>query len=207
MSDVVNRPDALVVLNGGFELATNGALVPNHDTQARINLGVDLARRRDVYIFAMVGGDAEHMKRYVDSICHPDDMFTSLADDTSKETIGNAHFTKTNILYPSYGETVEVVTADYHAARVKMIFEKVFGHEVIVHGAPTEYSQKMRRKLHRREVLLGMLASAVLLGVEPDEDQKREERILNWLPSYGSQKSLAITDALRKVASPRSSGS
>ncbi len=50
-------------------------------------------------------------------------------EEWSKETIGNAYFTKVNILIPNNFKKLLIVCADFNLKRVKILFEKILGTE------------------------------------------------------------------------------
>ena len=194
----MNRPDVLLILNGGVD-SLSGA--PNHDTQSRIRHGISLATDRGVERVTMVGGDASEMLAFARDLPLAKELDLS-SDQSSRDTIGNAHFSKTNLIQPN-GWGFEVVTADYHTDRVARNFSKVFGYSVTVHPVKTGYSDAMGRRLRRREHALGLLDSLVLAGVSPDQDELRERRITTWMPGYEGSRTKRLNTTLRQILSPR----
>ena len=191
-------PDVLLILNGGID-SLSGA--PNHDTQSRILHGLSLATTQGIERVAMVGGDALEMVTFARDLPLASELDLS-SDQNSRDTIGNAHFSKINLIQPS-GWRFEVVTADYHVDRVTRNFSKVFGYSVAVHPAKTGYSDAMDRRLRRREHALGLMDSLVLAGVSPDQDELRERRITTWMPGYEGSRTKRLNTTLRQILSPR----
>jgi uncharacterized SAM-binding protein YcdF (DUF218 family) len=196
----MNRPDALIILNGGVESGPHGPK-PNHDTQARINHGLRLAQDTGVKMVAMVGRSADIMAAEATQLPMSDGLSIA-CDSTSGDTLGNAHFSKVNLVKPNTW-SVEVVTADYHVPRVARNFERVFGHSIAINPAPTSYNSSMRQRLARRELVLGALDTLLVAGLTADEDDRREQRILTWMPSYDDSRTQRLNSALRRVLSPR----
>ena len=74
--------------------------------------------------------EAEAMKEYAVSERIPIDSI--LIEQDSKDTLGNAYFTKVNILEPNNWKNVLVITSDFHLERTKYIFDLVLGPEYTI---------------------------------------------------------------------------
>ena len=57
---------------------------------------------------------------------------------SSRDTVGDAYFTKVNLVVPRFWKKVLVVTSDYHVSRTQEIFSFIYGVDVdvMVYGAP-----------------------------------------------------------------------
>jgi uncharacterized SAM-binding protein YcdF (DUF218 family) len=76
--------------------------------------------------------EAEAMKEYAVSLGVPTEAI--LLEEKSKDTLGNAYFTKVDILEPNNWKSVLIVTSDFHYERTRYIFDLVLGD-----GYDTEY--------------------------------------------------------------------
>lgn len=112
----------------------NGVL--NDESAARVELAHDLfakwpgahiitsgwAYRKDSSICI---GDA--LKDYSIEVGIPQEKIT--VDVHSKDTVGDAIFTKMNVVVPCGWKTIAVVTSDYHVKRTNEIFNFIYGPE------------------------------------------------------------------------------
>lgn len=83
-----------------------------------------------------------------------------LLEESSHDTIGNAYFTKRDILEPRGWHRILVVTSDYPVVRSGYLFNKVLGpsYQLTVIGAPSDPEKRVRRdafeakslELHKR---------------------------------------------------------
>jgi len=71
--------------------------------------------------------EAEEMKTLLLELGVPDSII--FKEEWSKDTIGNAYFSKVKILKPNNYNYLLVVCADFRIKRVKFLFEKVLGEE------------------------------------------------------------------------------
>lgn len=67
-----------------------------------------------------------------------------LVDINSRDTVGDAFFTKTNLIEKKGLQRLCVVTSDYHVARADLIFKFIFGteYDITVIGCNTGRSQE-----------------------------------------------------------------
>src|SRR3989338_5334202 len=76
-----------------------------------------------------------------------------LTEEDSKDTLGNAFFTKINILEPNKWTDITVVTSDYHLERTKYVFELVLGPKYFINfeTADTGLSAELMSDLFQKE--------------------------------------------------------
>ena len=67
--------------------------------------------------------EAKAMKEYAVSLGVPEKNI--LTEEDSKDTIGNAYFTRKNLLEPNNWKNIIVVTSEYHIPRARYIFQKI----------------------------------------------------------------------------------
>ena len=110
-----------------------------------------------------------------------DSVFT---EEKSLDTIGNALFTKTDLVLPNNWERLMLVTSRTHLSRAWPIFEHVMGPDIKVVGvpAPEVIDNKLKRLVERSAGALIM--REVLRGTKPGDHQAIEERLFNLVPGY-----------------------
>jgi len=124
--------DCIIVLANYMD--AQGVL--NDESKARVEFALELftkwpdahiitsgwAYRKDSTICI---GDA--LKWYSVEIGIPEEKI--IVDVQSKDTVGDAIFTKVNVVMPQGWKKIAVVTSDYHVNRTKEIFTFIFGPE------------------------------------------------------------------------------
>jgi hypothetical protein len=108
-------------------------------------------------------------------------------ENSSHDTIGNAHFTKTRRnLAPATDPNIHVVTINWHAPRSVWTFKQVLGNHFNVSGIPSPNTHNLRETTHAVASELGAFALSlyILHDVEPDDDELREARLQKIHPRY-----------------------
>tara|TARA_B100000674_G_C37736314_1_gene866712 strand:+ start:271 stop:810 length:540 start_codon:yes stop_codon:yes gene_type:complete len=72
-------------------------------------------------------------------------------DINSRDTVGDAIFSKINFYDKYLFEELHIVTSDYHVERTKFIFEKIMPCKIIVHGGKTD--KNPNKKISEKESL------------------------------------------------------
>ncbi len=108
-------------------------------TTNRVEKGMDLYRRSRALSLTFSGGHAyespcahaEAMERYALEN-HPQDINREsiFLEPSSLDTVGQAVFTRRDIIKPHGFESIAVVTCEYQMPRVKTIFDFVYGEHV-----------------------------------------------------------------------------
>lgn len=125
--------DAIVVLGCGVR--KDGSLTVI--TQTRVDKGVKLFRE-EVAKHIVLTGHKEHWLRYTPPKSEAramKDYALSLGvskrsivlEEKARTTLGNAYFTKKDVLEPRDWKNLVVVTSDFHVPRSEYIFRKVLG--------------------------------------------------------------------------------
>lgn len=125
--------DIIIILGGGIE--ADGS-IPG-PAKLRVEKGVELLKEGRAPRILMSAKwsfwltmepprtEAEGMKEYaVELGVNPEQI---LKEESSKDTVSNAYFTRIEFLEPNNWKNVILVTSDYHMPRSKYIFEKVLG--------------------------------------------------------------------------------
>jgi hypothetical protein len=80
--------------------------------------------------------EAVVMKKYAESLGF---LATDiLTEETSLDTVGNAHYTKVNILEKNNWKKIKVVTSDFHIERTRFIFDLILGDGYEIEYVPAE---------------------------------------------------------------------
>jgi len=116
----------------------NGEL--NNETLARIELGVELFRRKE-YDFIITSGidslDDSHQKIgevVADKIIEQYSIEKNkvLVDVFSRDTVGDAFFLRRNVVLPRGISSITVITTEYHVERADIIFKNFFSPSICV---------------------------------------------------------------------------
>lgn len=105
--------------------------------------------------------EAKAMAKYLREKGIPKDKL--ILEEKAKDTIGNAYFTKKDILEPKGFRSIIVITSNFHKPRVKYIFEKVFGN-----GYDIDFITVVSR------------------GFDEEEEKKNFEKVKNWVKDIKS---------------------
>lgn len=135
------KNDAIIVLAN--QMDKNGLL--NYESKTRANKAVEILNKRGISHIVTCGWAyrddsdikiADAFKSYiVNSLgVKPNKVITEL---NSRDTVGDAYFTKINIALSLNWKNLCVVTSDYHVKRTKEIFSFIYGNNfsVEIYGA------------------------------------------------------------------------
>lgn len=184
--------DAIIVLGKG--ISDDGAL-PEIARQ-HIRTGVDLYSVAPCPII-MSGAyglfeqqptctEASAMRKYAIELGISDERI--IVEEESRDTIGNAWFTKTRIVAPSNWRRLVLVTSDYHMARAFWIFSKVYGPRYSLRSAPVLTNEGAARADTEQRFL--EMARALLDDVPDGDDALLAARIHGEHPAYGGRRTL-----------------
>jgi uncharacterized SAM-binding protein YcdF (DUF218 family) len=113
-----------------------------------------------------------------------------LTETTSRDTVGDAVFSKRNFFVKRHWKSVAVVTSAYHAARTKEIFSFVYGTNIDVFPAISEQSESLR--LREEESLIAFRAT--FAGIEQGDDEAIFTRLIQRHPFYNGEIYPLITE-------------
>jgi uncharacterized SAM-binding protein YcdF (DUF218 family) len=184
--------NVIIVLGGSVN--DDETLVPR--LQKRVDHAIELFRAGNAPHIIMTGGwsaqltekplhlESPTMKKYaVEQGIPADSIFI---EAVSRDTVGNAYFTKTELLEPHNWTHVIVVTTDYHVARAQMIFEKVLGpsYKIECTGIESDASSDLSERLARERKKRHFLESDGALASIPDGDTEAIKRLLKEYELY-----------------------
>ena len=163
---------AVLALNSGI----NEFGQPNPETAGRIDAAMSYAAAKDIGTVIMVGGDADSM---VDYVAEHNPSLCIVAESESKDTLEGAHFVKLNYLKPLGIDDVAVFTSNFHAPRTDWLYRRVLGNnlEITTHPVDSAIASNKMKVVKARELFQFAVVRAKLIGIGPDDDTKRAERL------------------------------
>jgi len=176
--------DAIVVL--GNLMDSEGNL--NAETAARVTKAVDLFKAGIAPIIVSCGW----AYRSDSAICIADAMVRHsverlgvafsdfLVERNSRDTVGDAVFSKVHFYNPRSWSDVLVVTSDYHAKRTSLIFSFVYGRPIKVVSAASGSSREIRD----HEAASMRAFEDTFSGVRPGDDRAIVKRLVSQHPFY-----------------------
>ena len=187
--------DAIIVLGAGM---TKNQTLPD-EAKERLDKAIEIFDDHTVKHIILSGKysyklkkkprktEAELMKVYLRSRGIP--AHKIIKEEHSKDTFGNAYFTKQYIIDPKGLENIAVVTSDYHIPRSAYLFRKVFGHEYSLHfiGARSSHSTEQLYKLKMREQMVLLVLKRYLSHIKPGDMPSLRQFIYSKHPIYKSK--------------------
>jgi uncharacterized SAM-binding protein YcdF (DUF218 family) len=187
--------DAIVVLGGGVDKKGN----LTNMFLSRLKKTLELFKRNladkiivsgkwsGLYKFVPAKTEAEAALEYLVENGIPKDKI--IKEEKSLDTIGNAFFTKKNILEKRVWTKILVVTSDFHLKRAKYIFNFILGplykidFEISKGKTLGEEWKEIRKK--EEEIFLEIMKYSE--GIEPGDDNEIEDLLRTKHPFYKNQ--------------------
>lgn len=195
---MVSSADVIIVLGGGVH--DDGSLPTR--ARARVRKGVSLYHQGKAQKLLMSGSHSGHlgqmpqvtearaMKKYAIFLGVPSRAI--LIEEKSKDTIGNAYFSKVNVLqrYKKW-KSVIVVSSKDHFPRARIIFEHTLGPKYTIECV----SSNPYALHHHLACFLGLMRNDVLLvetetfflGIQKGDDKSIQERMIAVHPYYSRE--------------------
>ena len=144
--------DALIVL--AHEMDAEG--ICDEETQKRLDKAADLFLTHDAQAIILMGWAylsdtectlSESMANYLQKQHAISQKYLHL-DNDSRDTVGDAYFSKVKFYHLMKNHKICVVTSDYHLERAKIIFEFVYGDDFCCDfvGTCSEKAKTQQRK-------------------------------------------------------------
>ena len=200
------KSNAIIILGGGIN--RDGTLW--QITINRLEKGIELFKKgasENIVVSGKYGfmedyipiiTEAKAMCRYLEKKAIPKEKI--ILEEESKDTLGNAFFTKTNILEPRKWQTIIVITSEFHIPRTKYIFKKILGEKYKINfvKASSGFSDhKLRELIIKEQKLLNLIKQ--WLDKIPDGDDKSIEKFLYTKhPAYAKHSELT-KEQLKKM--------
>lgn len=167
----------IIILSG--PMIEPGQISP--DTKSRLDTGLNLWHESGQPLI-LVGSGSELMFEELGTLSNGPSEQEVFSETISRETIGNAVYSKTEVLKPEGFQKANLVTADYHIKRASRIFKRVLGpnFQITLKEAKTHYSPRERKALQRKELLYTMIARTILLGYDSSSainDERIKHRV------------------------------
>lgn len=184
-----NKYDAIVVLANLMD--KYGAL--NDETRSRVDLAVDALKRNYAPLLIACGWAyredsdiciADAMRQYAISSHNVEDA-TIITEVLSRDTVGDAVFTKINLAIPRGWTKILVVTSGYHAARSRAIFSFVYGPSVLVDAAGAAHPDNAHLKTSEASSMDAFLST--FEGITAGDDKAIYRRLRERHPFYNGQ--------------------
>src|SRR3989344_1203000 len=104
-----------------------------------------------------------------------------LLEEESLDTIGNAFFTKENILKKMNLKNLIVVTSDYHMSRTKYIFNKILGKQFRLKFVEVKSERNVIQKKNEEKAML-RITKDIIDNAKTEKEIKKA--VLNDHPAY-----------------------
>lgn len=181
--------EAIIVLGGGLD--SQGNLSPK--LKQRMDTGVDAYRNEIAPNLIVSGGrsflaktslalsEAEVMKRYAEDNGIPKDLI--FVEKKSLDTVGNALFTKQQIVVPNNWDHLALITSESHSPRAEKIFNFVFGKDFSIQVLPAP--EKIGPKEKLQETVASIMLREIFKGINSGDDEAIRERLFEIVPGYG----------------------
>ena len=180
--------DCIVVLAN--EMDKEGNL--NKESEARIKLASDTYLASPVEALITCGWDyrkdcklciGDVLKKYAEALGVPSEKI--ITELHSRDTVGDAFFTKKNIIRNNGWKKLLVVTSDYHVARTSKIFEFIYGPQykiVVIGAASSDPGQKQTSEIKSNAAF-----ESTFVDVEKGDDLGITQRLLTRHPYYNGE--------------------
>lgn len=102
-----------------------------------------------------------------------------IREERSKDTIGNAYYSKKYIFIPNKEKEAIIITSDFQIKRVKYIFHKIFGPEykLRIIGVKSELPDNEREAVWQRQRELLLKTQALLSNMKDGDHDFLKDRI------------------------------
>lgn len=195
--------DAIIILAGGIN---NDGSLPNLPKK-RVEKGVELYKNKVAPKLIMTGkygfwldftkeipprSEAEAMKEFALSLGVPAEDI--ILEQISKDTVGNAYFTKVDILEKNNWKNLVVVTSEFHIPRTKFIFDIVLGPEYKIEYTPTDdgLSEEERMNVEIKEEKTIQVLKNTILDIEPGKNEQIKNLLFTKHPGYSENPEISF---------------
>lgn len=105
-----------------------------------------------------------------------------LKEERSKDTVGNAYYSKKYVFIPKKEKEAIIITSDFQVERVKYIFHKIFGQEykLKIIGIKSELPDSERKAVWQRQRELLLKTQALLSNMKDGDHNFLKDRIYKF---------------------------
>lgn len=204
---MTNAAQAIVVLGGGVHPDGSLPLMVQH----RVARAVELYRRRVAPRLILSGRcslrdadpppvtEAAAMADLALALGVPASRI--LLEERSKDTLGNAYFTRIDHLEPNEWTRIRVVTSDFHLSRAAWVFRKILGPEYDFSFVSAFSGFSPRELIHRalEEVKIYIFLNEWLERVEEGDEHAIDHLMEHVHPGYAEAPHLPAEELLRRI--------
>jgi uncharacterized SAM-binding protein YcdF (DUF218 family) len=198
--------DAIVVLGGGIEPGGRPSLV----SRTRVERAVEIFRGGVAPRIILSGRcgltdrepavtEAAAMADHARSIGVPDGAL--VLEEESRDTLGNAYFTRARFLEPNGWTSVRVVTSDFHLSRAAWVFRKILGGAYDFAFVSAASGLSPRELIFRalEECKLSIFLNEWLQALQEGDAQAIERLMLQEHPGYADAPTLSHDEMRRRL--------
>lgn len=198
--------DAIVVLGGG--VGPDGALPLV--ARARVERAVELFRGGIAPRMVLSGlcglmqpepsvSEAAAMAAYAAELGVPREAL--LLEAESRDTLGNAYFTRERFLEPNGWTSIRVVTSDFHLSRAAWVFRKVLGgrYDFSFVSAPSGFSPRELIDRAVEECRILIFLNEWLQALEEGDDDALDRLMAHEHPGYSDAPLLTHEQLQRRL--------
>lgn len=198
--------DAVVVLGGGVEedgtlpeLARRRVARAVELYEARIAPRIILSGRCGLLVREPRVTEAAAMAAYAASCGVPAEAL--LLEEESRDTLGNAYFTREQYLEPNGWRSIRVVTSDFHLSRAAWVFRKILGADYDFSFVSAFSGLPPRQLIHRalEECKLSIFLNEWLEAVQEGDEHAIEHLMENEHPGYAEAPALSHEELQRRL--------
>lgn len=181
--------DAIIVLANLMDKL--GVL--NDETRSRVDLAIDALKSGCAPVLVACGWAyredseiciADAMRQYAMSTHKVEDA-ALITEVHSRDTVGDAIFTKINLATPRDWKKILVVTSNYHAERSRAIFSFVYGPSALVDATGADVPDN--EQLRNNEAVSMKAFLGTFEGINAGDDKKIFSRLRERHPFYNGQ--------------------
>jgi uncharacterized SAM-binding protein YcdF (DUF218 family) len=200
--------DAIVILAGGINADGSLPAIP----KKRVERGAGLYRRKIAPKIIMSGkygfwldstnsiptrSEAVAMREYAETLNVPTEDI--LLDEASKDTVGNAYFTKVDTLEGHNWKNIVVVTSRFHMPRAEFIFNTVLGpnYEIEYVSADDSLSDGEAEELELKERKTIKVLKTLMLGIQPGDTRAIGNLLFSKHPGYAKNPEISFEELKR----------
>ncbi len=145
--------------------------------------------------------EAKAMKEYAIKHGIPADKI--LLEEESKDTIGNAFFTKVKYLKPKNWKNIIVIASDFNIERAKYTFDSILGSEYSIKyvGAITNIpeTEKSRLITIEKKIMESAFFKQCVDKIDPKDDEKTKQLLYSEHPAYAKNPKITTEDIIRML--------
>jgi uncharacterized SAM-binding protein YcdF (DUF218 family) len=138
------------------------------------------------------------MRKYALSLGIHDDQI--IIEKKSKDTLGNAYYTKADFLEKNGWRDIVIVTSDFHINRTQFLFDTVLGPEYTIEyvSVPTSMDQEKRVSFESAEKITIDVLKNIIGSIQPGDTKVIKEALFTKHPGYAINPEISF-EQLKKL--------